>query len=160
MRREISWVRPPSLPLTDSRSLRVVVARGSIEYSAVTHPLPESFNQRGTPGENDAVHSTLVRPKDTRAEPSACSDHARSKVTGRSSSWVRPSDRVIPASVMARPYPRADAALAVAPDPLFQRLCLNLADLWTEESATQPLEFRRIAGDHESVLGLRQIVGP
>jgi len=39
-------VRPPSLPLTDSRWLRVLVARGSIAYSAVTQPLPESLSQR------------------------------------------------------------------------------------------------------------------
>jgi hypothetical protein len=32
--RLISWVRPPTLPLTDSRPLRVCVARGSIAYSA------------------------------------------------------------------------------------------------------------------------------
>ena len=38
--REISWVRPPIRPLTDSRSLRVFVARGSIAYSAVTQPWP------------------------------------------------------------------------------------------------------------------------
>ena len=38
--REISWVRPPTLPLTLSRSERVLVARGSIAYSAVTQPRP------------------------------------------------------------------------------------------------------------------------
>ena len=38
MSREISWVRPPTRPLTDSRSERVFVERGSISYSAVTQP--------------------------------------------------------------------------------------------------------------------------
>jgi hypothetical protein len=49
MSREISWVRPPIFPLTLSRLERVEVARGSIAYSAVTHPLPDPFFQRGTP---------------------------------------------------------------------------------------------------------------
>ena len=48
--REISCVRPPTRPLTDSRSERLDVARGSIEYSAVTQPSPDPFFQRGTPG--------------------------------------------------------------------------------------------------------------
>src|SRR3712207_3965324 len=49
MSRLISWVRPPIRPLTDSRSLRVWVARGSIEYSAVTQPSPDPLRHRGTP---------------------------------------------------------------------------------------------------------------
>src|SRR5699024_10317612 len=56
MRREISWVRPPILPRTDSRSERVFVARGSIAYSAVTQPLPEPRRQRGTSSVKEAVH--------------------------------------------------------------------------------------------------------
>ena len=70
-KREISCVRPPNFPFTLSRSERVCVARGSIEYSEVTQPLPESFNQRGTPGENDATQRTRVFPNSTRTEPSA-----------------------------------------------------------------------------------------
>ena len=54
--REISCVRPPTLPRTDSRSLRVLVARGSMEYSPVIQPRPESLRQRGTPAVNDAAH--------------------------------------------------------------------------------------------------------
>ena len=69
--REISWVRPPILPRTDSRSLRVRVARGSIEYSAVTQPSPLPLRQRGTPWVTDAAHSTLVAPNSISAEPSA-----------------------------------------------------------------------------------------
>ena len=45
--REISCVRPPIRPLTDSRSERVLVERGSIAYSAVTHPVPLPLSQRG-----------------------------------------------------------------------------------------------------------------
>ena len=51
--REISWVRPPIRPLTDSRSERVFVEAGSIAYSAVTQPRPEPLRQRGTPSDAD-----------------------------------------------------------------------------------------------------------
>ncbi len=46
MSRLISCVRPPTLPLTDSRPLRVCVAAGSIAYSAVSQP-SRSLRQRG-----------------------------------------------------------------------------------------------------------------
>ena len=38
--RWISCVRPETLPVVDSRRVRVEVARGSMEYSAVTQPRP------------------------------------------------------------------------------------------------------------------------
>ena len=41
MSRWISCVRPPTLPCEASRVVRVEVARGSMPYSAVTHPFPE-----------------------------------------------------------------------------------------------------------------------
>ncbi len=91
--REISCVRPPIRPLTDSRSLRVEVARGSIAYSAVTQPEPEPLRQRGTPAVNEATHSTRVRPNSTRTLPSASSSQLRVRRTGRSSSGRRPSAR-------------------------------------------------------------------
>ncbi len=71
IRREISWVRPPNFPFTLSRSERVWVARGSIEYSDVTQPFPEPTNHLGTPGVNEATHKTRVFPKETSTEPSA-----------------------------------------------------------------------------------------
>jgi hypothetical protein len=67
---DISWVRPPSLPFTDSRSLRVLVDLGSIEYSAVIQPSPESFLNLGTPAVTLAVTSTLVLPTSIKQEPS------------------------------------------------------------------------------------------
>ncbi len=82
--REISCVRPPILPFTLSRSLRLLVARGSIAYSAVTQPLPLPVSQRGTPFVNDAVQSTFVPPNEMSAEPSACALQPRSMVMGRS----------------------------------------------------------------------------
>ena len=105
-RREISWVRPPILPLTDSRSMRSLVERGSIAYSAVTQPLPLPVIQRGTPLVKDAVHSTRVSPNEISAEPSACSLQPRSMVTGRSWSGVRPSARsfTVVVSVMRCPF--------------------------------------------------------
>ena len=49
MSRWISWVRPDGDPLVTSRRMRSGEAPGSIEYSAVTQPLPEPRIQRGTP---------------------------------------------------------------------------------------------------------------
>ena len=84
MRRLISWVRPLILPRRDSRSLRVLVARGSISYSLVTQPRPEPLRQRGTPSVTDAATSTRVRPASMRHEPSAWSSQCRVMETGRS----------------------------------------------------------------------------
>ncbi len=47
MRRWISWVRPPILPRSASRAVRVRVARGSMPYSAVTQPRPELRSRAG-----------------------------------------------------------------------------------------------------------------
>ena len=99
--REISWVRPPMRPLTDSRSLRVRVARGSIEYSAVTQPRPLPLRQRGTPCTTDAAHSTLVSPNSISAEPSAYFCQSRVIVIGRSWSAARPSGRDMTPSLSA-----------------------------------------------------------
>jgi hypothetical protein len=53
-------VRPLILPLEMSRGMRLPQERGSIEYSAVTQPLPEFFKNRGTPSSTVAVQSTCV----------------------------------------------------------------------------------------------------
>ena len=66
MRRWISTVRPLCLPFAASRSIRSGDAPGSIEYSAVTHPLPVFFIHLGTFSSIDAVHSTRVLPNVTR----------------------------------------------------------------------------------------------
>ena len=92
--RLISWVRPPTRPFTDSRSLRVFVADGSIAYSAVSQPRPEPFRQRGTPSVTLAAHSTFVSPNSTSTEPAGCFWNPRVIVTGRSWSSVLPSARV------------------------------------------------------------------
>ena len=94
IRRLISWVRPPILPLTDSRSVRSEVARGSIAYSAVTQPSPLSLRQRGTDGVKVAVHMTRVCPHSMSTEPSGGSVKCRVMRTGRSSLTFRPSARV------------------------------------------------------------------
>src|SRR6266699_5250899 len=91
--REISCVRPPTRPLTDSRSLRVLVDRGSIAYSAVTQPRPPPRRQRGTSSSTLAAQSTLVEPNSTSTEPSAWSSHFLVMVTSRSWSGRRPSGR-------------------------------------------------------------------
>ena len=92
-KREISWVRPPSFPFTLSRSERVCVARGNIEYSEVTQPLPLSLSQRGTPGEKDATQRTRVFPNSTRTEPSAWSNQPRVNLISLKSFTARPSLR-------------------------------------------------------------------
>src|SRR5690606_34659095 len=93
--------------------------RGSIEYSAVTHPLPLPAIQRGTPLVNDAVHNTLVRPNEISAEPSAWSLHPRSMVTSRRASLVRPSARssVIVICFRYRSVGREGGWRRSAPDP-------------------------------------------
>ena len=60
IRRWISWVRPDCLPLAASREARSGVEPGSMEYSAVTQPLPLPRIHGGTRSSTDAVHSTLV----------------------------------------------------------------------------------------------------
>ena len=98
-------------PLTDSRSERVLVAAGSIAYSAVTQPRPEPLRQRGTPSEAEAAQSTLVRPNSTSTEPAAWSSQWRVIVIGRSSSSARPSSRAVMRATLAS---RADEARARA----------------------------------------------
>ena len=67
--RWISWVRPDCLPLAASRDARSGVEPGSMEYSAVTHPLPLPRIHGGTRSSTEAVHSTLVWPNVTSTEP-------------------------------------------------------------------------------------------
>src|SRR5689334_5584671 len=122
IRREISWVRPPILPRTLSRSLRVVVARGSIAYSAVSQPRPEPLRQRGTPSVTLAVQSTRVAPNSTSTEPSGCMLQLRCRVTGRRWSGARPSGRAMPASLRELPQ-------LVDLGRLLRRLALLLVDL-------------------------------
>jgi len=64
-----------------------------IEYSAVTHPLPEPRSHRGTSSSTDAVHSTTVSPKLTSTEPAAIFVKSRTKERGRASLGWRPSAR-------------------------------------------------------------------
>ena len=70
-RRWISCVRPDGLPEVTSRRVRSCVARGSIEYSAVTQPLPVPRSQGGPFSSTVAAQSTLVSPNVTMQEPSA-----------------------------------------------------------------------------------------
>ena len=91
MSRWISWVRPRGLP--PSRGVRVVVERGSIEYSAVTHPWPDPLRKRGTPFSTEAAHSTRVSPVSMITEPSAKAWAPVWMVVSRSWSGLRPSER-------------------------------------------------------------------
>ena len=71
IRRWISTVRPPCLPRAASRSMRLVVERGSMPYSAVSQPLPSPRRKRGTLRSMLAVQITRVSPNSTSTEPSA-----------------------------------------------------------------------------------------
>jgi hypothetical protein len=65
-------VRPPTFPVLASRCVRVLVARGSMPYSAVTHPFPVLRRNGGTRSSMLAVQMTLVLPASMKTEPSAC----------------------------------------------------------------------------------------
>ena len=66
-------MRPDCLPFAASRPTRSGDEPGSIEYSAVTHPLPVPLSHGGMRSSTDAVHNTRVRPKSTSTEPFAIS---------------------------------------------------------------------------------------
>src|SRR3954447_17672119 len=93
--RWISWVRPPTLPVLASRVIRVFVARGSMPYSAVTHPLPVLRRNGGTRSSTLAVQMTRVRPTSIRTEPSAWARKPGVRRVSRRSVAARPSLRVI-----------------------------------------------------------------
>src|SRR5213078_2845439 len=88
-------------PLTDSRSERVLVADGSMAYSAVTQPSPDPLRHRGTPSDAEAAHSTRVPPNSTSTDPAAWSSQPRVSLIGRSSSSARPSARVMSETLVA-----------------------------------------------------------
>ena len=92
--RWISCVRPDCLPLAASRLPRVWVARGSMPYSAVTHPWPLPRRNGGTFSSTLAVHSTRVSPKLTRHEPSAWRVKPGSNLSSRIWSGARPDGRI------------------------------------------------------------------
>ena len=71
IRRWISCVRPDCLPRAASRSVRVLVERGSMPYSAVSQPWPLPFRNGGTLSSTLAVQSTRVSPHSISTEPSA-----------------------------------------------------------------------------------------
>src|SRR5215210_2452579 len=108
--RWISCVRPPTFPVLASRWVRVLVARGSIPYSAVTQPLPVLRRKGGTRSSTLAVQMTLVRPTSISTEPSACARKPGVIVVGRSCEEERPSMRVMnyPFHVLRERMPQVD----------------------------------------------------
>ena len=92
IRRWISCVRPRRGPST-SRGVRWDVARGSIEYSAVTQPLPVSRRKCGIEFSTLAAQRTCVLPNVISAEPSAVFKQPGEISTDRISSGARPSGR-------------------------------------------------------------------
>src|ERR1019366_8100222 len=94
IRRWISCVRPEGRPLVTSRGVRLAVARGSIEYSAVTQPFPLLRRKGGTVSSTVAAHNTCVFPILMSAEPSAVIRQPVVIWTGRSWAAVRLSVRI------------------------------------------------------------------
>src|SRR5665213_1248844 len=78
----ISWVLPSIFPLTAAREVRSAVLRGSMEYSAVTQPLPFPRKKDGISSDTDALHKTWVFPMDTKTDPSAYRVYDRRKWMG------------------------------------------------------------------------------
>src|SRR3954469_25906791 len=74
--------------------MRVLVARGSIPYSAVTQPLPLLRRNGGTRSSTLAVQMTLVCPALISTDPSACIVKFGMMVVSRSSFAGRWSDRM------------------------------------------------------------------
>ena len=70
MSRWISALRPFNFSLSMSRRERWRLARGSMEYSAVTQPCP-SRTWGGTLSSTEALHSTTVSPHRMSTLPSA-----------------------------------------------------------------------------------------
>src|SRR5262245_3860310 len=87
-------VLPEGRPLFTSRGVRVEVARGSMEYSAVTQPFPEFRRNGGTDSSTDAVHNTRVFPISISADPSAVRRYAGVTFRGRIWSGDRWSIRI------------------------------------------------------------------
>src|SRR5690606_26939144 len=115
MRRWISSVRPPCRPVAASLGVRSSVARGSMPYSAVTHPMPLPRRHWGTRSSTVAVHTTLVSPISVRTQPSAYLLNPLRIVTGLKSLGRRPSWRCNP--VPPPPPPRPPARGPPAPPP-------------------------------------------
>ena len=95
IRRWISCDLPLILPLVLSLVDRVLVALGSMSYSAVTHPFPLPFKNAGTCSSTEAAHKTFVLPVSINAEPSADNWNDGVICIGRTSSHNLPSDLVI-----------------------------------------------------------------
>ena len=148
MRRWISTVRPLCLPLAASRSTRSGDEPGSIEYSAVTHPLPSPAHPaRHVLVDRLAVHSTRVRPNDTRHEPAAISVKSRSNEIGRSSSGARPSGRgMAGSSVAVRRRAAAQGAVWF--------------ELGPEQAGAELAERVDVAARQEAVLRPAAVAGP
>ena len=93
--RWISWVRPDFFPAVDSRGVRTLVARGSMEYSEVIQPLLVPFRKRGTVSSTVAVQITRVCPISIKADPSACAMNPGVIRTDRNWLAGRPSSLIL-----------------------------------------------------------------
>src|SRR3990172_2004587 len=76
--------------------MRSGVERGSMAYSAVTHPCFESLRKGGTLSSAETVQITRVFPTSMRVEPSANRIKFLTMLTGLNISGSRPSLRTAP----------------------------------------------------------------
>ena len=84
------WGRLPAV----SRWEREGVEEGSMEYSAVTQPLPVPSRKGGTLSSTLAAQTTRVRPHSMSAEPAGKDWKLGVILTGRSWSGRRPDARL------------------------------------------------------------------
>src|SRR5207249_5945778 len=96
------------------RWVLVLVARGSMPYSAVTQPLPLLRRNGGTRSSTLAVQMTFVRPTSISTDPSACARNPGVIVVGRSCEGERPSVRVMnyPFHILREGMPQVDVTCA------------------------------------------------
>ena len=93
IKRWISIVRPVNFPFELSRRFRVLVALGSMLYSAVTQPVSLPRRNGGTESSKVAEQITFVSPKETTTDPSGCLKTFVSILIGRNCWTVLPSCR-------------------------------------------------------------------
>src|SRR5690606_18219788 len=93
IRRCISLVLPPILPLEDSLTVLLWVERGNREYSAVNQPVFCPRKKGGTFSSTDTLHKTFVSPISMKTEPSAYLVKFLVIFIGRSSLCFRLSTR-------------------------------------------------------------------
>src|SRR5690606_5054912 len=135
--------------LAASRCPRVCVARGSIEYSAVTQPEPLPRSHGGIFSSTLAVTRTRVSPKPIRHEPSACLVKPVSMVMARISSGARPDGRMWNSFSEMRLATRWSAVMPLPPVSELNDRARGIFRLVVESylASGQPVGSKSLAGE-------------